>query len=547
MLPLLILFVTLSLIALSFRRSSRLDFLRGPKPVSYLLGDFFFDVPYVTTDSFFVFAGHEYEISHQSDAGQLEFEWVKKYGPTFRIFSCFSEDVLLIADPMGLQHIFQSQCYPKTRDIRLIAERVFGRGLLWATGETHQRHRRALNSAFSTQQLKVYMTFFQGMMFKLVTKWNDQLEENPAVLNMAHWMPKVTLDVIGQSAFDFNFGVLDGTAEYNELYRTMRDMFLDSKSSSPLTEIYTAVRRRLPERFGFRLYTTKEDRRFAAFLSAAQSTARSILLQKQEAEILNPNSDDKDIISVLIRTKYDDYKKRLSEEEIISQIATIILAGNETTSSTMSWMLYELSRNTESQARVHGEIASLRAQRGYRIALTSTDYDSMPYFNAVMKETLRLHPILPILIREADCDDTLPLSVAVRSRTGRLLSHVPIRKGQRIMLHLGAYNRLTQVWGDDADSWNPVRFLTEKKDVMVGVYGNLYMISGGIRSCIGWQFAVMELQVMLFELIESFEFSLPSEGVDIQRIPSILMVPMIRGKPELGVQLPLQVKQRIQQ
>ncbi|KAJ3792293.1 cytochrome P450 [Lentinula aff. detonsa] len=525
----LILFVTLSLIALrSFRRISRLDFLRGPKPVSYLLG-------------------HEYEISHQSDAGQLEFEWVKKYGPTFRIYSCFSEDVLLIADPMGLQHIFQSQCYPKTRDIRLIAERVFGKGLLWATGKTHERHRRALNSAFSTQQLKQYMSFFQEMTFKLVTKWNDQLEENPAVLNMAHWMPKVTLDVIGQSAFDFNFGVLDGTAEYNELYRTMRDMFLDSKSSSPLTEIYTAVRRRLPERFGFRLYTTKEDRRFAAFLSAARSTARSILLQKQEAEILNPNSDDKDIISVLIRTKYDDHKKRLSEEEIVSQIATIILAGNETTSSTMSWMLYELSRNTESQARVHGEIASLRARTGYRIALTSTDYDSMPYFNAVMKETLRLHPILPILIREADCDDTLPLSVAVRSRTGRLLSHVPIRKGQRIMLHLGAYNRLTQVWGDDADSWNPIRFLTEKKDVRVGVYGNLYMISGGIRSCIGWQFAVMELQVMLFELIESFEFSLPLEGVDIQRIPSILMVPMIRGKPELGVQLPLQVKQRIQQ
>ncbi|KAJ3994731.1 hypothetical protein F5050DRAFT_1809319 [Lentinula boryana] len=149
---------------------------------------------------------------------------------------------------------------------------------------------------------------------QLVTKWNDQLEENPAVLNMAHWMPKVTLDVIGQSTFDFNLGVLDGTAEYNGL--------LDSKSSSPLTEIYTAVRRRLPECFGFRLYTTKEDQRFAAFLSAAQSTARSILLQKQEAEILNPNLDDdhEDIISILIRAKYDDYKKRLSEEEIISQI-----------------------------------------------------------------------------------------------------------------------------------------------------------------------------------------------------------------------------------
>lgn len=51
---------------------------------------------------------------------------------------------------------------------------------------------------------------------------------------------------------------------------------------------------------------------------------------------------------------------------------------------------------------------------------------------------------------------------------------------------------------------------------------------------------------MLFELIECFEFSLPSGDLDVQRIPSILMVPMIRGRPELGVQLPLRVKQRRQ-
>ncbi|KAH7878803.1 cytochrome P450 [Lentinula edodes] len=421
--------------------------------------------------------GHEYEISHQTDAGQLEFEWVERYGPTIRIFGCFHEEVLMIADPMGLQHIFQSQNYPKTRDIRLIAERVFGKGLLWATGEAHQRHRRALNPAFSNQNLKKFVPLFQETTLQ---KWNARLEGNAAVvLNMAQWMPKITLDVIGRSAFDFNFGLLDGTADYNELYRTMRDMFLDSKSSSTVTVLYDAIRRRIPERFGFKMYTTKEDRRLSAFLSAAQRAARNILLRKQEVEMPNANSDDdKDILSVLIRaTKHNDHRKKLYEDEIISQMATIILAGNETTSSTMSWMLYELSKHADSQTRVHEEITILRAQTGCHVSLTSAHYDSMPYFNAVIKETLRLHPILPILVREADEHDTIPLSILVKSKTGSLLPDVPIRKGQRILLHLGAYNRLTQVWGDDADSWNPVRFIDEKKEVVVGMYGNLATFS----------------------------------------------------------------------
>jgi hypothetical protein len=55
---------------------------------------------------------------------------------------------------------------------------------------------------------------------------------------------------------------------------------------------------------------------------------------------------------------------------------------------------------------------------------------------------------------------------------------------------------------------------------------------------------VMELQAMLFGLIETFEFRLPLGGLDIQRIPSTLMFPMVRGRPEEGIQLPLNVTQR---
>ncbi|KIK54223.1 hypothetical protein GYMLUDRAFT_177634 [Collybiopsis luxurians FD-317 M1] len=509
------------------RRRSSLFFLRGPVPTSYLLG------------SFLLAKGHEYELNRQSDVGNLEFSWVKEYGPTLRIFGCFSEDILMIADPLGLQHIMQSQNYPKPTDIRIIAERVFGRGILFATNEAHQRQRRALNPAFSTQQIKYFVPLFQEATSQLVKKWIKRLDGVDTInLNMAEWIPKITLDVIGRSAFNFNFGVLDGSAEYNELYLTLRDMFLDSTSPSAITILYSAIRRRFPQSFGFKMFRTKEDRRLSAFLTAAQDAAMNILKQKETVY-----SDDRDILSTLVRSAADeDPRRRLSEEEIVSQITTIILAGNHTSASTFVFMLYELACHPESQARVYEEIKGLRSQTGFDTSPSPENYESMPYFNAVIKETLRLHPILPTIIREATFNDIIPLSISVKSKSGKSLSHIPVSKGQRILMPLSVYNRLTQVWGDDANSWNPVRFFDNRKDVNVGVYGDLY--SPVVLKKLAWLFRVLELQVMLFGFLESFEFLLPPHGLDMQRVPSILMMPMIRGRPELGTQMPLYVKQR---
>ncbi|KAJ8702744.1 hypothetical protein PTI98_001436 [Pleurotus ostreatus] len=64
--------------------------------------------------------------------------------------------------------------------------------------------------------------------------------------------------------------------------------------------------------------------------------------------------------------------------------------------------------------------------------------------------------------------------------------------------------------------------------------------SGGVQACIGWRFAVIELQALLVEAVENFKFVLP-KGVEIMRLPAGIMVPMVRGKMSEGTQMPLQV------
>ncbi len=144
---------------------------------------------------------------------------------------------------------------------------------------------------------------------------------------------------------------------------------------------------------------------------------------------------------------------------------TLTLAGHETTSSTLTFLFYELSRNPEYQARMREEIRSLRARVTARGGheFTLEDVDSLTLtMNAIKvsltltcvyvhvegpdcerpsQETLRLHPILIGLPRVAEKDDVIPLSRSIRSTSGEVVTEIPIRRGQGIHLSFAGYQR----------------------------------------------------------------------------------------------------------
>ncbi|KAJ8509305.1 hypothetical protein ONZ45_g8509 [Pleurotus djamor] len=506
------------------RRNSAFTRLRGPPSPSWLLGN----------DS---------EMHNQAQVGDLDFAWVREFGPTFSVKTCWGRTNVMTADPRALQYIYNTSGYryPNRADIDQITRNMTGPGILWASGKTHQRHRRVMNPAFTAQQLRGFLPLFQQTASRLTLKWKDQLQGNtPTVLNVSQWLARATLDAVGKAAFDFDFDAIDDGN--GELTKCFRNLFADSNLYPPLWDVLFKSLWRyipLPILHLVEYIPSKEYRRFRYFKKVANRIAKQLIDEKAHAT--QPVDRAKDVMSVLANANTsEDPKRRLSEEEVLSQMATIMLAGSESTASTLAWLLYELSRHPEDQKKVRAEIRELRQSLPTGTEFNVANFESMTFTTAVIKEVLRMHPIVPLLVRTAAFDDVLPLSVPITTKDGNVVTEVSIKKDTDIYVSVCAYNRLSEVWGPDADLWNPRRFLVQPKDkqVNVGVFASLMSFGSGTRGCIGWRFALLELQALLIELIENFEFRMPKD-VEILRMPAGVMVPMVKGRMHEGTQMPL--------
>lgn len=164
-----------------------------------------------------------------------------------------------------------------------------------------------------------------------------------------------------------------------------------------------------------------------------------------------------------------DPQTRLSDAELMAEMFTLTLAGQETTASSLTFIAYELAKHPEYQEQMRKEIQDRRAlvlSRG-DTSFTVEDLDSLTlsmnaikvdtyivrclpgphltYYSHVLQETLRLHTIAIYLPRVAVKDDVIPLAYPILSTTGETVTEIPVRAGQVIFTSITAYHRYVQV------------------------------------------------------------------------------------------------------
>ncbi|OAY73051.1 Cytochrome P450 84A1 [Ananas comosus] len=185
---------------------------------------------------------------------------------------------------------------------------------------------------------------------------------------------------------------------------------------------------------------------------------------------------------------------RLTRDNIKAIIMDVMFGGTETVASAIEWALAELLKSPDDMKRLQRELADVV---GLDRKVHESDLDKLPFLKCVIKETLRLHPPIPLLLHETaeDC------AVAGYS----------VPKKSRVMINVWAIGRDASAW-KDADAFRPSRFAAGGDSFDVDFKGNFFELvpfGSGRRSCPGMQLGLHGLELSVAQLVHCFDWALP--------------------------------------
>ncbi|KAK7056277.1 hypothetical protein VNI00_002830 [Paramarasmius palmivorus] len=400
-----------------------------------------------------------------------------------------------------------------------------------------------------------------------------KVESGPQEIEMLSWLSRTAFELIGQSGLGHSFDALaddEGAHPYGHTVKQLSPYFsraaIWSGNLPWLMRIGSpSFRRFIVQTIPWSIFSDGEQLAYYMW-----DVAKGIYQDKQRAfedgdeTVLEQLTRGKDILSILMNDNMKaESQDRLNEDELLGQNQSIRIAGPlclppwilprcakyltqqdtlaDPLQSALARTLDILSKHVDAQTKLRREIAQARLDNDGK-DLTYDQLVSMPYLDAICRETLRLYAPVHRVIRTSTRDTVLPLGSPVTGTDGTLISEIPIPKGTDVYISLIGSNRSSEIWGPDAGEWKPERWLTSLPTTVTdaripGVYSNLMTFNAGNRSCIGFKFSQLEMKIVLAFLIESFQFS--PTGKEIVFELTGVASPRVKGVP--GHQLPLRV------
>ena len=362
------------------------------------------------------------------------------FGPIFRSHA-FGAPVYVITDPPHVEHVLRRnwQNYRRGRQAKRI-RMLLGRGLVIAEGELWKRQRRMMQPAFHENAIERLTDLIQGRNQELLNRWMNAAQQERAV-NVTRDVSVTILDIILQIIFGDDF----------------------DRMAAPFSMLSEDPGRTL---------------QFAQQFRALGQLVKEVIAKRRQTD-----HDAADLLGMMLRVRDRDTCEGMSDNQVIDEVLTFIVAGHETTASTLNWAWYQVSQNAHVADRLYAEVTTIN------------DLSRLTYARWIIEETMRMYPALWFFTRVAINDDAF----------GDY--HVPAKTEVFICPH--TIHRRPDLW-PDPDQFVPERFdpahLPERHPLA------FIPFSAGPRNCIGEHLARWEMLIHMSMVARKLRLHYPDVG-----------------------------------
>ncbi|KAM9486811.1 cytochrome P450 [Clarias gariepinus] len=431
---------------------------------------------------------HQMQIEHSKIYGPL---WKSKFGPLVVVNVARADLIEQVLRQEG-RHPIRSDM-PHWRGYRELRNQAHGP--LTGMGAEWQRIRSILNprmlkpkhvSGYNNSINEVVGDFVEKVAWLRATKGNGVM-----VNNLAEELYKFSFEGICSVIFETRLGCLNDeipeeTQKFifsvGEMFRLSHIVVLFPKSVWP----YLPSWKKFIAAWDY-LFKVADD-----------------LIQKKMADIQKKVKQGLPVDGYLTHLLLSE---QMTSTEVLGSITELLLAGVDTTSNTISWALYNLARDPESQQRLYEEVISVCP--GDTVT-SSEDISRMPWLKAVVRETLRLYPVVPGNARITAENEIVVGGHHFPKNTLFHLCHYAVSYDENIF--------------PDPQKFSPQRWLREEKQLNQHPFGSV-PFGFGIRACLGRRIAELELYLILSQLIKRYEVRPDPTGKTVKPITRTVMAP----------------------
>ncbi|XP_067115178.1 cytochrome P450 3A40-like [Osmerus mordax] len=411
-------------------------------------------------------------------------ECFKKYGKLWGIFDG-RQAVMCIMDTAMIKTILIKECYSHFTNRR----NFHLNGALYdavsvAEDDQWKRIRSVLSPSFTSGRLKEMFGIMKQHSANLVSSMKKKVDKDEAV-ELKEFFGPYSMDVVTSTAFSVD---IDSLNNPSDPFVTNIKKMLKFDLFNPLFLLVAIFPFTGPllEKMEFSFFPASVTDFFYASLQKIKSSRQASTGRQGRVDFLQLMIDSQKGDS-----KEEKQHKGLSDHEILSQAMIFIFAGYETTSSSLTFLAYNLATHPEVQARLQDELDATfpnQAEVQYEALM------QMEYLDSVINESLRLYPIAPRLERVA--------------KTTVEINGVTIPKDMVVMVPTWCLHRDPELWPEPLQ-FRPERFSKENKE---SIDPYTYMPFGaGPRICIGNRFALVMMKLALVETLQKYSFTVGKE------------------------------------